>query len=85
MIAREAAMTVRVHTLYRRSSWMVEVEHRGPPPARYEGKAAAMYVGQLLAERLGVDHVIHARSGLIVAELPAEAEQAVHEPAVAAG
>ena len=78
-------MTVRVHTLFRRSSWLIEVENSGPPPARYEDKAAAMYAGQLLAEKLGVDHVIHARSGLVLAELPAEAEQPVAEPAAASG
>jgi hypothetical protein len=63
----------RVHTLNRRGRWLVEREDSGGL-SFYGDKATAMFVGQTLADELGTTHVIHARSGLIVAELPAEAE-----------
>jgi len=69
----EATMAAgRVHTLYRRDRWLVEREDAAGL-SFFDDKATAMYVGQTLADKLGTAHVIHARSGVIVAELPAEA------------
>jgi hypothetical protein len=63
-----------VHTLYRRDRWLVEREHAGGL-SFHRDRASAIYAGQVLADSLGVDHVIHARGGLIEGVLSAEAEQ----------
>lgn len=59
--------TSRVHTLYRRGSWLVEVENWGVL-SRHELQAEAVASGQRTADEREADHLIHAEDGLVIEE-----------------
>ena len=57
----------RVHTLYRRGGWLVELEDGGVL-AQDLDHDEALALGASKAESLSADHVIHAKDGLVLEE-----------------
>ncbi len=57
----------RVHTLYRRGSWMVELEDGGVLSI-HDVREDALAAGEAAAASLSTDHLVHAEDGLVIEE-----------------
>lgn len=64
----------RVHTLFRRGRWLVEVEDGGVRSS-HASQSEAVIAGEKEAARLRTDHLIHREDGLIVEERRAAATE----------
>jgi Uncharacterized protein conserved in bacteria (DUF2188) len=54
-----------IHTVYRDSQWLNEVEGKGPIRGKFATKAEAQDAGRKRAKRDKTEHVIHNRDGKI--------------------